>query len=97
MCAFVPELREFTKFTRDEFQRGQIFPRQNAMECHAILFLMELPREANYLINFKTVFFCKIVLKIKLLSKIPKKLHWHSRGIVAASIHRLLKYNCVIP
>jgi hypothetical protein len=29
--------------------------------------------EAKYLISFKTVFFCKIVFKINLLSKIPPK------------------------
>jgi hypothetical protein len=35
------------------------------------LYKRQVPREAICLISFKTVFFCKIVLKIKLLSKIP--------------------------
>jgi hypothetical protein len=61
--------------TRDEFQRGQVFPRQNATQYFfngtRLWCGTRLPREAIYLISFKTVFFYKIVIKINLLSKIP--------------------------
>ena len=38
------DLKKFVELVSpsDEFQRGQIFPRQNATECHAMLFLIEL-------------------------------------------------------
>jgi hypothetical protein len=79
MCAFAPDSREFKKFCGTRLSRNAarfIFNGtcllKRRVPCGTRLYKRQVPWEAICLISFKTVFFfCKIVLKIKLLSKIP--------------------------
>ena len=78
ICAFAPNSNDFKKFLGTSLYNGVYnFPRQNIMLtifygiCGTRLWKRQVLRKVISLISFKTVFFCKIVLKIKLLSKIP--------------------------
>ncbi len=85
ICAFAPDSNHFKIFCGTHLYKRRVPAVLNlsTSKCHVSCFLRNLslletssmqrqvPRKAISLISFKTVFFCKIVLKIKLLSKIP--------------------------